>query len=262
MTNTSMRLGPNAGSRVLIAGGCGGIGRELTRTCLALDLEVTVLDIAPAIEATTREDKVRYISFDGRDAASIRTAMAECAQDWDSIDALFFLSGFPNSPQSSLAEVPLVTWEELIAVNLTSAYLLVNAAIPLLKKAAAPTVVTVVSSLAYQPKPGMAPYAVSKGGLVTLTKAFAAELAPHVRVNAVAPGAVETDFLSGGTGRTKNPEDRSSFEAGKERYVSLIPLGRVAVPADVVGPMLFLAGPASAYMTGQVLHLNGGRLMP
>ena len=75
-------------------------------------------------------------------------------------------------------------------------------------------------------------------------------------------GAVETDFLSGSTDRMINQEDRFSFEAGKERYQSLIPLGRVAVPADVVGPMLFLAGPASAYMTGQVLHLNGGRLTP
>ena len=247
---------------MLIAGGCGGIGRELAIACLSLDLNVTVLDIAPAIEAATREDKICYISFDGRNAGSIRTAVAECARSWDSIDTFFFLSGFTISQHRPLAEIPLDKWEELIAVNLTSAYLLVNEVTPLLRKARAPAIVTVASSLAYHPRPGMGPYAASKGGLITLTKAFAAELAPHVRVNAVAPGAVDTDFLAGGTGRAKDLDERSSFDAGKEKYVSLIPLGRMAAPADVVGPMLFLASPAAAYMTGQVLHLNGGRLTP
>ncbi|MGY8635428.1 SDR family oxidoreductase [Bradyrhizobium sp. 14AA] len=262
MTTSSIRLVPNPGSRVLIAGGCGGIGRELTKACVSLDLDVTVLDIAPAIEAATREDNVHYICFDGRDAASIRGAVAECARDRDSMDAFFFLSGFTIGQNRRLAEVALEKWNELITVNLTSAYLLVNEVTPLLRKATAPAIITVVSSLAYQPRPGMGPYAASKGGLVTLTKAFASELAPQIRVNAVAPGAVDTEFLSGGTGRTKDLEERSSFEAGREKYESLIPLGRMATPTDVVGPMLFLSSPASAYMTGQVLHLNGGRLTP
>lgn len=261
-TYNSLQLGPAPGSRVLIAGGAGGIGRELTKACLALDLDVTVLDIKSAIEASTREDQVTYITFDGRDPASIRTAAAAYARDRDALDAFFFLSGFPIIPRCPLAEVPLEKWQELFSVNLTASYLLMNEITPLLKNAAAPAVVTVASSLAYQPMPGMGAYAASKGGLITLTKAFAAELAPHIRVNAVAPGAVDTEFLAGGVGRMNNPNDRAWFDAEKDRYISLIPLRRVAEPVDVVGPMLFLAGPASSYMTGQVLHLSGGRLTP
>ncbi|TBY02483.1 SDR family oxidoreductase [Rhizobium laguerreae] len=110
--------------------------------------------------------------------------------------------------------------------------------------------------------PGMSAYAASKGGLISLTKAFAAELAPTVRANSVAPGAVDTDFLSGGTGRVEDKGARSWFDDISAKYVASIPLGRVANEQDVVGPMLFLAGQGSRYMTGQVLHLNGGRLTP
>lgn len=110
--------------------------------------------------------------------------------------------------------------------------------------------------------PGMGAYATSKGGLISLTKGLAAELAPAIRVNSVAPGAVETDFMSGGTGRFTKRDDRSWFDTMSEKYRSTIPLGRVAEPDDIVGPILFLSGQASRYMTGQVLHLNGGRLTP
>ncbi|HPU12154.1 MAG TPA: SDR family oxidoreductase [Ottowia sp.] len=79
------------------------------------------------------------------------------------------------------------------------------------------------------------------------------QLAPTVRVNAVAPGVVETAFLKGGTGQREKHEriDPAQFAAS-------VPLQRVAQPADIVGPLLFLIGPGSSYMTGQTLHVNGG----
>lgn len=260
MNEQHLRLGPPPGSRVLIAGGCGGIGRELTRACLTLGLRVAVLDIQASMESTPLEEGVKYIAFDGRDVGSIHDAIGRVARDYTGLEAFFFLSGFPIIPRRPLADVSFEKWNELMSVNLTSAYLLVNEIAPLLSQGTAPAIVTVASSLAYQVMPGMGAYAASKGGLVTLTKAFAMELAPHVRVNAVAPGAVDTDFLGGGTGRSEDAANRSWFDAMSEKYSATIPLGRVAVPADVVGPMLFLAGPAASYMTGQVLHLNGGRL--
>src|SRR5690606_38039821 len=105
-------------------------------------------------------------------------------------------------------------------------------------------------------------YAASKGGLISLTKALAAEYAPQIRVNAVAPGAVETDFLAGGTGRESIENDRSWFDNLKDKYVANIPLGRTATPADIAGPIFCLCGSSARYMTGQLLHLNGGRLTP
>ena len=258
----SRQLVPGPGSRILIAGGSGGIGRELVRACVELDFRVAVLDISESLQAHPLEDGVTYLPFDGREPQSIEEAVGKVSGMWDGLEHFSFLSGFPIIPKVELKDTPLSKWNELIAVNLTSAYLLATHVMPLLKQGTSPTMVTVVSSLAYQAAPGMGAYLTSKGGLVSLTKALAVENAPLVRVNAVAPGAVDTEFLSGGTGRSDDKNARAWFDEQSESYRALIPLGRVAEPIDVVGPILFLAGQGSRYMTGQVLHLNGGRLTP
>lgn len=255
-------LASAAGSRFVIAGGCGGIGRDLVNTCVEAGFQVVVLDLPESIERSERNNAATYIAFDARDPGSIKQACASVSDKWDGLETFVFLSGFAILPKRPLEETSLEKWNELISVNLTSAYLLANELTPLLRKGRNPAIVTVASSLAYQVMPTMGAYATSKGGLVSLTKAIAVENAPTIRANVVAPGAVETEFLSGGTGRPDEGADRAWFDALKEKYVSSIPLARVAEPRDIVGPILFLAGPGSAYMTGQVLHLNGGRLTP
>lgn len=262
MTQNTTESRLHRATRMVIAGGCGGIGRELVAQAMAGGIEVIVLDLPQSMRDDTKVEGARYIGFDAADPATIETAAAEVEKQWDHLDSFVFLCGYPILPRRPLAEVPLSQWNHLMAVNLTSAYLLTNALLPMLRKSDQASIVTVASSLAYQVMPGMGAYASSKGGLVSLTKALAMECAPQVRANVVAPGAVETEFLAGGTAKTDNHADRSWFDAMVEKYVATIPLGRVAVPADVVGPILFLAGPASSYMTGQVLHLNGGRLTP
>ncbi|NKM66214.1 SDR family oxidoreductase [Rhizobium leguminosarum bv. viciae] len=262
MSGLNLTMLPEAGSRVVVAGGCGGIGKILVKACVDHRMDVTVLDTPSAIESAEAIEGVSYVAFDGRDPESIVRAVNAVTARHDGLECLFFLSGFPIIPRRPLSEVPIDKWNELMSVNLTSAYLLVNGLSPLLKQGRDPAIVTVASSLAYQVMPGMSAYAASKGGLISLTKAFAAELAPTVRANSVAPGAVDTDFLSGGTGRVEDKGARSWFDDISAKYVASIPLGRVADEQDVVGPMLFLAGQGSRYMTGQVLHLNGGRLTP
>ncbi|HKX23542.1 MAG TPA: SDR family oxidoreductase [Rhizorhapis sp.] len=255
-------LGPRAGARLVLAGGAGGIGRALTDACLANGYEVAVLDLAASIDAHPRREDVHYVPFEGGIASSIEAACAQVAVRWKAIDGFVFLSGFPILPRRPLTGISVEQWDELMAVNLRSAYLLWSGLAPLLEQADSPAVVTVASSLGYQVMPGMGAYASSKAGLVGLTKAIAMESAPRVRANAVAPGAVDTDFLGGGTGRPIAEGNRSWFDDMADRYAAMIPLGRVAEPDDIVGPILFLLGPASSYMTGQVLHLNGGRLTP
>lgn len=254
-------LGPAPGWRMVVAGGCGGIGQELVRQATARGIEVVVLDLPQSRSAQNDVTGVRYIGFDARGPESIHAAVGRVAESWDRVDSFVFLCGYPILPRRPLQEVPLKAWNELMEVNLTSAWLLAGGLLPLLRKSEQASIVTVASSLAYQVMSGMGAYATSKGGLVSLTKALAMECAPHVRANVVAPGAVDTEFLGGGTGRVSET-DRSWFDAMADKYVATIPLGRVARPADVVGPIFFLAGPGSAYMTGQVLHLNGGRLTP
>ena len=141
--------------------------------------------------------------------------------------------------------------------NLGSSYLLNRAAVPRLARRGGGSVVNVASGLATRVLPGFGPYSASKAGLIALTKAVAVENAPAIRANAVAPAAVDTDFLVGGTGR-----ERTESHLDREGYMKMIPMRRLGVPADVVGPILFLLGPASAYMTGQTLYINGGALTP
>lgn len=262
MTFQKNWLGPQTGSRMVVAGGCGGIGRDLVKEALSHGVEVLVLDLPQAMRAENRIEGALYIDFDAGDEASIISASAEVSAVWDRIDAFVFLCGYPILPRRPLEQVSLKDWNDLMAVNVTSAHLLVNGLLPLLRKSDQASITTVASSLAYQVMPGMGTYATSKGALVSLSKALAMELAPQIRVNSVAPGAVDTEFLGGGTGREELGSDNSWFEALREKYSAMVPLGRVARPSDVTGPILFLSGPGSAYMTGQVLHLNGGRLTP
>lgn len=262
LTERLLGLVPKPGSRIVLAGGAGGIGRACVSACQELDLVPVVMDLALSIENASELDTVERIAFDARNDISIQAAIESVAKHSSEIDGFVFLSGFPILPRRSLDQVSTDQWDELMAVNLRSAYLLATGLLPLLLRSEKPAIVMVASSLAYQVMPGMAAYATSKGGLVSLTKAIAMENAPRLRANVVAPGAVETSFLSGGISREEVSNDRTWFNRISENYVASIPLQRVAVPADIVGPIMFLLGDASSYMTGQVLHLNGGRLTP
>ena len=96
------------------------------------------------------------------------------------------------------------------------------------------------------------------GDVIDRAGQLALENAPGIRVNAVAPGAVDTAFLRGGTGRSHQD---APARLNPQSYGQFVPLGRIAQPQDVVGPILFLLSPAAAYMTGQTLYVNGGTFM-
>jgi 3-oxoacyl-[acyl-carrier protein] reductase len=165
----------------------------------------------------------------------------------------------------SLARQPIAAfdageWDSVIAGNLRSTFLTARAALPLLHKGDSPSVVTTASGLAVKSTPGFGPYAAAKAGVISMTKLLAAENAPKVRVNAIAPSAVDTAFLRGGTGRGGD-DPSGDAHVDLAAYAATIPMRRIGVVEDVVGPVLFLLGPASGYVTGQTLHINGGLLM-
>jgi 3-oxoacyl-[acyl-carrier protein] reductase len=115
------------------------------------------------------------------------------------------------------------------------------------------------SGLGASPRPDYGAYAVAKAGIAALTRQLALELAPNLRVNCVAPSAVDTAFLTGGTGRSQESDtpilDRDAVAAS-------IPLQRLATPEDIADPILFLLSDHARYITGQTLYVNGGALMP
>ena len=160
--------------------------------------------------------------------------------------------------------------DEALSVNLRSAFLAVQAALPMLRKGAGETgnasgMVFAASGLATLVEKSTGTYSAAKAGIIALAKGLAKENAPDIRANCIAPGAVDTAFLRGGTGRGGDvtPKNAQDFPAGMDNRAMLatIPLGRIAVTDDVVGPILFLLSEKARFMTGQTLYINGGRLM-
>jgi 3-oxoacyl-[acyl-carrier protein] reductase len=255
-----LRLGPPPGSRIALVGGCGGVGRPVVEACVELDLNVAVLDLPASIERHTPPPGVRALGLDATDPAAVGEGFAALDAAWGGLDALIFLVGFTITPPTRLEDVRPEQWDEVLAGNLRSAWLVARAALPLLRRGEDPCIVNVSSTLGVNVLPGFGPYAAAKAGLIALTKGLAVECAPQVRANTIAPSAMHTAFMGGGTGRGGDEGGHDWFTGGN--YTQAIPLGRLAVPDDVVAPILFLASPGARFITGQTLLVNGGRLMP
>jgi len=131
----------------------------------------------------------------------------------------------------------------VIDVNLTGIYIVVRCCLPWLTKASGATIVNIASGQGLLPnRPEMTAYAASKGGVVNLTRALAAELAPAIRVNSVCPGMVDTPMTADG------PRDATPYA-----------LKRIADPSEIANAILFLTGSESSFVTGAALAVDGGR---
>jgi len=247
-----------SGRRIAVAGGCGGIGRSLVESLRQQGAHVAVLDLPQSIGRYPPPASVLTYGFDAASSASVDQAFASLGADWSALDGLVNLVGFapPPTPLSQLQD-PI--WTETIQGNLHSCFLIARVALPFLHAGRDAALVNVSSGLALKSSPGYGAYAASKAGMLALTRVLAQENAPQVRVNAIAPSAVETAFLTGGTGR--GGDDRADRALDTHAYVQTIPMGRIATPQDVTGPILFLLSSAANYITGQTLHVNGGSLM-
>jgi len=260
------RLAPPRGAHVAVVGACGGIGRALVEAAVAIGLDVAALDLPRSLEEAPPPAGVKLaVALDATNEAQVDSAFGRVARAFGGrLDGLVNLAGFPNR-HVPFSELSLAEWQETIDGSLKTTYLCCRAALPLLQASAeaggAPAIVNTASGLAARPLPGLSAYSASKAGVANFTKTLVHELAPQVRANTLAPGVVRSAFHTGGTGRpadAPNANPRVDFE----NYARLVPLGRVAEPADMVGPILFLLGPASGWVNGQVLHVNGGGLMP
>ena len=242
-------------SRVVVLGGAGGIGRSLVSSLLAQGDEVVVLDLPASLEAHPQD--CPGVDVDVTSELAVADAMSEVARIWpEGVDGFVNLAGW-NAVIKPVAEIPTEHFDEVIEGNLRGQWVAAKAILPLMREGG--SMVLITSGLGQFIRPGFGPYAMSKAGVIALTKTLALECAPKLRVNAVGPAVVDTAFIRGGTGRS---DETQADAVDLSRHRAMTPLGRVAVPADIVGPMKFLLSEDAAFMTGQVLWVNGGAYMP
>jgi len=185
----------------------------------------------------------RVIQCDVGDPQQIAAMMAGVQTRFGGLDILVNNAGIVRD--RTIQKMSASEWDSVLRVNLTGAFNCLQQASPLLKPGG--RVVNIASVSAMVGSFGQANYAASKAGLIALTKVAARELARRqITVNAIAPGVVQTEII-----RDIPPEVARQYHAQ-------IPLGRLGDIEDIVGPVLFLCSSAARYITGQVLHVNGG----
>ena len=232
------------GKLALVAGGYGGIGAAICRGLAKAGAKVIVAgrDLRKA-SSLARKIKGEALQLDVRDTPSIERAL----KPFRRIDLFVNCAGV--SREETLDEVSEAAWDEVLDTNLKAAMFLAQAVARRQKRGAKQVqLLSVRAQLGLRGR-GYSTYCASKGGLVMLVKQHASELGPRgICVNGVAPTVVRTEM---GAHWLKNPKTRAWL---KER----IPLGRVAETEDVVGAVLFFCSPATDYVTGQILYVDGG----
>ena len=244
-------MGRFDGRSVLVTGGGRGIGAEICRGFAADGGKVAVLDRDEATASAVAEEVggVAY-AVDVRDGDAMTAAVGAAAEAMGGLTDLVNNAGIGmTKPLLSYTDKE---WHLLIDVNLTGTFNGIRAAAPIMQAAGGGSIVNNASLTGIQPTVGEAPYSAAKGGVLTLTRAAAQELAPSIRVNAVAPGMIHTplsDIV------VQTAEWREAAESGT-------PLGRIGSAVEVSDVILFLLSDAASYVTGQTLVIDGGSSLP
>jgi 3-oxoacyl-[acyl-carrier protein] reductase len=241
VTGASTGIGAATARRLAREGARVGINYKHNRTAAAA--------VLAAVEAAGSAGLL--LEADVTQRAQVE-AMVDClATRFGRIDRLVNNAGTPVG-RSTLADLPEAMWDETIAVNLKGVFLCCQATIPHLRRSHAARIVN-VASLVGRTGESSPHYAAAKGGVLTLTRALARELAgDDIAVNAVAPGLIDTPVHG------KFTDDPAALF---DRVIPRIPLGRAGTADEVAAWITFLASSEAAYMTGQVVDLNGGQLM-
>ena len=243
--------------RALVTGGATGIGRAAVLALARAGFDVALNynssegpAKAVAAEAETAGAKVLTIRCDVSDDLSVRAMLHEVENAFGGLEALINNAGTTiPTPPKDLEGVSVEAWDRVFAVNVRGLWLVTRAAAPLLMKGEHPCIVNTASIVGLRPGPQPLPYAASKAAIVSLTKQFAGALAPDIRVNAVAPGWMEGEWMERMLGE--------NYDRLMERRAKATPLGRCVTADDVAETILSLIV-SNRFVNGETVVVDGG----
>jgi NAD(P)-dependent dehydrogenase (short-subunit alcohol dehydrogenase family) len=237
------------GKRVVVTGGASGIGAATVQRFLQEGSAVAVLDRdAPGCEEfRRRRPEVHTVLADVSDRAQVQRAFAEIVTAIGGVDVVINNAGI--SIRHNFLDITPEEWNQVLAVNLTGVFHVAQTAARLMMAGAGGVILQTASTNGMVGQPYYADYNATKAGVIELTRSMALELAPKVRVNAVAPGYVLT------------PMQRAEYtDAMLDAVNQKIPLQRHAQPEEIAGLFAYLASDDAAYITGQVYVMDGGEI--
>jgi NAD(P)-dependent dehydrogenase (short-subunit alcohol dehydrogenase family) len=244
-----------AGKAALVSGAAGGIGRAIAVAFAEAGAAVACCDI----DIAGAQETARLVAETGGRAlaqpcdvaveSDTLAAVAAAKGAFGGLDIL--VSGAaPHDAGGTVVETDLAEWERVVAVNLTGAFLLCRAALPLMVAGGGGSIILVASQLGRVGSAGRAAYCATKGALIQLAKVMAIDhSAQNIRVNALSPGAVETERITRRYG---------SFEAARTAIGPKHVLGRLGQPSEIAAAAVFLASDDSSFVTGSDLLVDGG----
>jgi 3-oxoacyl-[acyl-carrier protein] reductase len=238
-------------SRIYLITGMSDIGRAAALRLVQQGARIAIVDadraacerVRDAVDGST--DVVATYTAEIADGAEARRIVADVLARWGHLDGLVACAETTGSVPA--VNMSMAEWARVLSVNLRGTFLYCKAVAPALLSRGSGTIVVISSHLAYEGAPGATHYAATKGAIESLMRSLACALGPHgVRVNALAPGPTET------------------AELGPRRAELAVhqPLGRLGTPEEIAAGITYLVSEDAGFMTGQVLHVNGGCIMP
>lgn len=237
---------------VMVTGGVKGMGLAAVEVFLREGAKVSILDIDPAGEAleTKSNGTIGFFRCNVADAAAVNVSIENAIKKFGDVDVLVNNAGINR--YATVTETSEALWDQVMNVNLKSAFLAAKYAIPSMQKKGAGVVINVSSVQAFVSQSQVAAYTTSKTALLGLTRSIAVDYAPAIRCVAVCPGSINTPMLQNAINESPNPEE--VFRECEEMHL----VKKVGDPKEVGEFIAFLASSKASFMTGQAYRIDGG----
>ncbi|HXL21239.1 MAG TPA: glucose 1-dehydrogenase [Candidatus Dormibacteraeota bacterium] len=248
-----------AGKAALITGGSRGIGAAAVKLFAQAGADVIfnynkAKEAAAQVEQEARKHGTRVEAFkaDVGKHADNKQLVEQCIARLGRLDIVVANAGVWNSEDLPIEKMTEKQWDDMMRVNLKSVYSIIHFAVPQMIKQKGGKIIPIASTAGQRGESLHTHYGASKGGVISLTKGLATELARHnILVNCVAPGWVATDMSNAVL----------NSKAGQKMAASAIALGRAGTAEEIAGPILFAASELANFMTGEIINVNGGAVL-